>query len=106
HQAISLGDGTIGRVGEPVDALQSRTIAEMESRDRIERGATLVARSQEVPSGGAHQRFFKLAEDFGIGPPMRPLKQLKGYAIVGVDGRRVLVLQLAVKPASKNRHRR
>ena len=106
HQAIRLRDGTIGRVGKPVDAFKPRTIAEMETRHRIHRGAALVARSQEVPRGGPHQRFLKLAEDFRIGPPMRPLKQLKGYAIAGVDGRRVFVLDLAGKPVGETRHRR
>ena len=92
HQSIRLCDGAIGCVGKPVDAFKPRTVAKMESRDRIHGGAALVARSQEVPCGGPHQRFLKLAEDFRIGPPMRPIKQLKGYAIAGVDGRRILVL--------------
>ena len=42
HQPVRLLDGALGGVGEPVDALEPRAVAEMEARHRIDRQAARV----------------------------------------------------------------
>ena len=70
-------------VGEEVDLLEPRTIAEMEARDRIGRQTTCVTRMQEIPRRRPPQRLLdrlaglvELPPAFGIeigrarrGPP-------------------------------------
>ena len=51
----------LGHVGEPIEPLEPRAVAEMEARHRIDRQAAPVARAQEVPGGRAQQRLLASA---------------------------------------------
>ena len=87
HQAVRLLQGALGRVAEPVEPFQPRAVAEMEARDRVDRQAAAVARAQEIPGGGAHQRVRDRLGDVRIAPPIRGVERGKRVAILLVRAR-------------------
>src|SRR5262249_58286493 len=56
HQTIGLFECPLRRIGEPIEPLEPRAIAEMESGDRVDRQAAAVAGAQVIPCGRAQER--------------------------------------------------
>ena len=48
HQPVRLPEAVLGHVGEPVDPLEPRAVAEMETRDRIDRRAVARLGVEEI----------------------------------------------------------
>src|SRR5262249_59656089 len=69
HQAVGLSERSLRRIGKPIEALEPRAIAEMESGDRVERHAAAVAGAQVIPCSGAQER---LGPSFGALPRCPP----------------------------------
>jgi len=105
HQAEGLPAAAIGQVGRPVEPFQAGAVAEVETGDRVERRAALVARCHEVGRGGPQHRLAHPVEHGLVGPPLRPVKCSERRAIsLRQRGRRLGAL--AHQPAREIRHRR
>src|SRR5437870_1826949 len=74
HQPARLRQRAVRRVGEPVQSFEPGAIAEMKSRDRVDRRTGFRLRMQEVPGGRPQQRFMHLLARLLILPPVRPIE--------------------------------
>ena len=60
----------VGGVGQPIDALEPRAVAEMEARHRIDRQPAPVARAQEIPGAARISGSCSRAAVSAIAPPV------------------------------------
>ena len=106
HQPVRLPQRPLGGIGGEIQPLEPRAVAQVETRNQIERRAAARARTQVIPRRRAEQR---LAHVFGgdlIAPPIRPVERLEQGAVLFGKHERSLARALALEPFGKVRRRR
>jgi len=70
HQPGGLPQAVFGDVGEPVEALQPRAVAEMKARDAVRRFAVRPG-MDEIVGAQRHERFLQARIGIGLRVPFR-----------------------------------
>jgi transposase InsO family protein len=105
HQPVRLRDAAWRQVARPVEPLEARAVAEMKTRDGIERRPRLAARMQEVGRRRPQHGVAQVRDRIFVLPPLRHVKAGECRAVL-VRQPAVAIGTLVGEPGCEARDRR
>src|SRR5581483_12512416 len=106
HQAKGLFQRLLRKIAQVIEAVEARSVAEMEMGDRIERTPVGRLRPQEVVGRERQKNLLDRLCRVRIGRPTGVVQQLKDAALLLGEYGRCFAAALALEPGGKAGYRR